>query len=96
MRPTKAIVNLRAIKENVRMFAASTPHSRLMAVVKADAYGHGAVPVARAAIEAGATYLGVALMEEGQELRRAGIQVPILVLGALSNEDCAQCVKDDL
>ena len=96
MRPTKAIVNLRAIKENVRMFAASTPHSRLMAVVKADAYGHGAVPVARAAIEAGATYLGVALMEEGQELRRAGIQVPILVLGAPSNEDCAQCVRDEI
>ena len=51
-----------------------------MAVVKADGYGHGAVPVARAALEAGATWLGVALVEEGVELRDAGIDAPILVL----------------
>ena len=51
-----------------------------MAVVKADAYGHGAVPVARAALEAGATWCGVALVEEGLELRAAGIEAPILVL----------------
>ena len=51
-----------------------------MAVVKANAYGHGAVPVARAAIEAGATWAGVALVEEGLELRLAGIEAPILVL----------------
>ena len=66
-----------------------------MAIIKADAYGHGAVPVARAAIEASATYLGVALMEgPGTATRRH--QVPILVLGALSNEDCAQCVRDEI
>ena len=51
-----------------------------MAVVKADAYGHGAVPVARAALEAGATWLAVALVEEGVALRDAGIAAPILVL----------------
>ena len=51
-----------------------------MAVVKADAYGHGAVPVARAALDAGATWCGVALVEEGLELRAAGIEAPILVL----------------
>ena len=51
-----------------------------MAVVKADAYGHGAVPVARAALAAGATWCGVALVEEGLELRAAGIEAPILVL----------------
>jgi alanine racemase len=51
-----------------------------MAVVKADGYGHGAVPCARAAVEAGATMLGVALVEEGVELREAGVDAPILVL----------------
>jgi alanine racemase len=77
-RPTVATVDLDAIRSNV---AALTPASALlMAVVKADAYGHGAVPVARAATEAGASWLGVALVEEGIELRQAGIAPPILVL----------------
>ncbi len=52
----------------------------LLATVKADAYGHGAVPVARAALDAGATWLGVAFVEEGIELREAGIDAPILLL----------------
>ena len=52
----------------------------LLAVVKADGYGHGAVPVARAALDAGAAALGVALVEEGIELRDAGIDAPVLVL----------------
>ncbi len=51
-----------------------------MAVVKADGYGHGAVGVAEAALEAGATWLGVALVEEGLALRAAGIVAPVLVL----------------
>ena len=77
-RPTLAVVDLDAIRDNVR---ALTPTSaEVMAVVKADGYGHGAVPVARAALQAGATWLGVALVEEGIELRRAGVDAPILVL----------------
>jgi alanine racemase len=56
----------------------------LMAVVKADAYGHGAVAIAQAVLEAGATWLGVATIPEGIELREAGIQAPILILGATS------------
>jgi alanine racemase len=56
------------------------PAAELMAVVKADAYGHGDVPVARAALEAGATWLGVALVEEGLSLRAAGVDAPVLVL----------------
>ena len=78
LRPTEAIVDLGAIRDNVR--ALTPPSAGLMAVVKADAYGHGAVPVARAALEAGAPWLGVALVEEGIELRDAGITAPILVL----------------
>ena len=78
LRPTEATIDLGAIRDNVR--ALTPPSSRLMAVVKADAYGHGAVPVARAALEAGASWLCVALVEEGIELRDAGITAPILVL----------------
>src|SRR5438094_4877826 len=80
-RPTLATVDLAAIRANVE---ALTPDSaRLMAVVKADAYGHGAGPVARAALEAGASWLGVALVEEGISLRRAGVEAPILMLAEL-------------
>jgi alanine racemase len=77
-RPTIAQVDLEAIRHNVR--ALQPPNAELMAVVKAEAYGHGAAPVARAAVEAGASWLGVALVEEGLRLREAGIEEPILVL----------------
>ena len=77
-RPTVAEIDLEAIRHNVRALKPST--AELMAVVKADGYGHGAVPVARTALEAGATWLGVALVEEGLGLRQAGIDAPILVL----------------
>lgn len=60
-----------------------------MAVVKADGYGHGAVPVARAALDAGATWLGVATLDEGVELRHAGIVAPVLVLGVVDPHDVA-------
>lgn len=80
-RPTWVEVDLDAIRHNARVL---TPAGRaLMAVVKANGYGHGDVEVARAAIEAGATWAGVALVEEGLRLRAAGIEVPILVLSEL-------------
>ena len=77
-RPTWVDVDLDAVRHNVGVL--TPPSAELMAVVKADAYGHGAVPVARAALAAGATWCGVALVEEGLELRAAGIEAPILVL----------------
>ena len=77
-RPTWVEVDLDRIRHNVR--ALTPPGVELMAVVKADAYGHGDVPVARASLDAGATWLGVALVEEGLRLRLAGIETPILVL----------------
>ena len=79
-------IDLEAIRNNVRVMkqAARSPH--FLAVVKANAYGHGAVPVAKAALEAGADWLAVAIPEEGIELRRAGIQAPILVLGGAELE----------
>ncbi|MBT9317316.1 alanine racemase [Leptothoe spongobia] len=81
-------INLDAIQHNVCQFRRLLrPTTDLMAVVKADAYGHGAVAVARAAVSAGATWLGVATVPEGIELRQAGLNVPILVMGALHHAD---------
>ena len=79
-RPVWAEVDLDAVRANVRTLAGVASPAALMAVVKADGYGHGAVPVARAALDAGAQWLGVALVEEGAELRAAGIDAPVLVL----------------
>ena len=67
-----------------------------MAVVKADGYGHGAIEVSRAALESGATSLGVAIPEEGQDLRKAGIDVPILVLGLIQPGETRKVVESSL
>jgi alanine racemase len=80
LRPAWIEVDLEAIAANVRTLTAEVAPARLLAVVKADAYGHGAVPVAGAAVRAGAAWLGVALVEEALELRQAGISAPLLVL----------------
>ncbi len=79
-RPAWAEVDLDAIRHNTALLVEHAAPARLMAVVKADGYGHGAVAVALATLEAGATWLGVALVEEGIELREAGIETPILLL----------------
>jgi len=79
--PCWAEINLKQLKENFRLVQRHVgPERQVLAVVKADAYGHGAVPVARALEEAGVDYLGVAAVNEGVELRQAGIRKPILVL----------------
>jgi alanine racemase len=83
-RSTRAIVDLDAITCNLLTFRRQvTRTSRLMAVVKANAYGHGARMVACAALEAGASDLAVATVDEGVQLRRANIDTPILVLGPI-------------
>lgn len=70
---------------------------KLMAVVKADGYGHGAVNVAQAALQGGASNLGVATLQEGLDLRQAGIQAPILVLGNLTHpEELRSCLHSRL
>jgi alanine racemase len=73
----EAVIDLSAIAANVQKLKAASG-VELMAVVKADAYGHGLVPVAKSAIAAGATWLGVALVEEAHSLRAGGVTVPIL------------------
>jgi alanine racemase len=83
-----ARVNLAAIERNVgRLRATFTGQTELCAVVKADGYGHGAAPSARAALAGGATWLAVATAEEAAELRVAGLSEPVLVMGALSSEE---------
>jgi len=79
-RPAWSEVDLGAVRSNARVLAETAAPAALLAVVKADGYGCGAVPVARAALDAGATWLGVALVEEGAALRAAGIDAPVLVL----------------
>jgi alanine racemase len=79
-RPVWAEIDLDAIRANVRSLRALVAPAVVCAVVKADGYGHGAVEVSRAAVDAGADSLAVALVEEGVELREAGIDVPVLVL----------------
>jgi alanine racemase len=82
-----ARVNLAAIERNVVRLRHELEGGMLCAVVKADAYGHGAVPVALAALAGGARWLAVATAEEALELRSAGIEVPILVMGAISADE---------
>jgi alanine racemase len=85
VRPTYAEIDLAAIAANVGLARRlAGPGVEVMAVVKADAYGHGAVPVAGTALEAGATWLGVAIPEEAIPLRMAGMTCRILVLGPIS------------
>ena len=85
-------IDLAAIRYNVGVMKSHIAGgAKFLAVVKADAYGHGAVPVAKAALEAGADMLAVAIPEEGIELRNAGIAAPILVLGGIE-ESAAEAV----
>ena len=79
-RPVWAEVDLGAVRDNTATLATLVAPARLCAVVKAGAYGHGAVPVARAALDGGASWLAVAMVEEAVTLREAGIDVPVLLL----------------
>ena len=89
MRSTIVDIDLDAIAANAAALRKAA-NAELIAVVKADAYGHGALPVSRAVLEAGAAMLAVATIDEGVQLRNAGIQAPILVLLGPSDNDDAQ------
>ena len=92
-RPTVARIDLAAIRHNVDALGSFlSPGVERLAVVKANAYGHGDVAVARASLDAGATWLGVALVEEGARLRNAGIDAPILLLVEPSREAAKEIV----
>ncbi|MCR4439812.1 MAG: alanine racemase [bacterium] len=96
MRPTCAVIDLGAIAYNLGQIRAKVAPARIMAVVKANAYGHGALEVATTALASGASYLGVALVEEGMELRAGGVKAPILVFGGTVPEQAPLFVENDL
>lgn len=82
-RPTKAVINLEAIRNNLAAFQKRAGDAKVIAVVKADGYGHGAEEIARTAIEHGVRMLAVATPDEALLLRRAGIEQELLVMGAV-------------
>ena len=91
----EAIVDLSAINHNVERLKAKAG-TNLLAVVKADAYGHGLIPVAKAAIKAGASMLGVALLEEAIALRESGITEPILAWLVQPGSDFKDAISHDI
>ena len=96
-RSTKAVINLRAIAHNVGQIRKRVgKNTDIMAVVKADGYGHGAVEVSMAALKSGAHCLGVAVPEEGEQLRKAGVDAPITVLGLIQPEEVDRVVDFNL
>jgi alanine racemase len=95
--PVWVEIDLDAIAQNIReLRRIVNPSAELMAVVKADAYGHGAVQVAGVALQNGAARLGVARLKEGEVLRRAGFEVPILIFGYTDPADYALLIKNHL
>lgn len=97
IRPTVAEIDFKALAANLRaMRSALGPRIGVVAVVKADAYGHGALPVARLLEGLGVWGFGVATVEEGVQLREAGIRVPVIVMGAAFGQDHAELVARDL
>ena len=93
---TWAEISLGNLEHNYRALRACAPDSKFLGVVKANAYGHGAVPVARKLEELGADYLAVACLNEAMELRQAGIRMPILILGATPEELAGLVVDYDV
>ncbi len=91
----EALIDLSAIKHNVELLKAKSG-TNLLAVVKADAYGHGLIPVADAALKAGASYLGVALLEEAITLRQSGISAPILAWLVQPGSDFVAAIELDI
>jgi len=92
-RPTIAVIDRDALEHNFREVVRCAEGQQVLAVVKAGAYGHGAVEVSKRLLMLGADMLGVALVEEGRELRDAGIHAPILVMGATFPEQAEAMVS---
>jgi len=97
-RATRAEIDLTAFRHNLQNLRKYLdPQTRIMAIVKADAYGHGAVSCARIAVESGAAnYLGAGVIEEGIELRENGLNAPILILGSIFPDEAEDLVRHNL
>jgi alanine racemase len=96
IRPTRVEVNLGQLGRNLQAVRQHVGSAKVMAVVKANAYGHGLVPVAQEMVKGGADSLGVALLEEAVILREAGITTPILVFGGIAETQIPLFIRHDL
>lgn len=96
VRPTRAEVHLGHLRHNFQVLRRAARHAEVWCVLKADAYGHGSKAVARSLERAGATGICVALLEEGIELRDAGIRVPILVMGGYYGGATGELLRHEL
>lgn len=96
VRPTVVEVNIKAIKQNYFEIKKAYPDKKIMCIIKANAYGHGLVEMAQVYEKIGADYLGVAVVEEGIILRKAGITIPILVLGGIWGNQIPLFIKYNL
>lgn len=96
LRPTHIEVDLARLAANYRVIAAHVAPARVMPILKANAYGHGLVPVARLLEQVGAPYLGVAYLEEALRLRQEGIRAPVLVLGGIVGSQIPRFLEHDL
>lgn len=96
VRPTRAEINLANLRHNLRVMQRAAGGAEVWAVLKADGYGHGAKAVARTLERAGASGLCVALLEEGVELREAGIKSPILVMGGYYGRAWGELLRHEL
>lgn len=97
LRPAWAEIDLGKLRRNLQLIRRDLPrHVRLLAVVKDEAYGHGAVDVARIAVEEGAWGFGLSTLEEAMVLRDAGITAPLLLLGERQEAELSWCVAHDL
>jgi alanine racemase len=96
LRPTHVEVDLDVLAENYRAIAAHVTPARVMPILKANAYGHGLVEVARVLERLGAPYLGVAYLEEALRLRQHGVRLPVLVLGGILGSQIPRFLENDV
>lgn len=87
MRATRAVVDLNKLAHNIKLLSQKAEGREVMCIIKADAYGHGAIPVLHSLVEQGYHYFGVATLEEAIELREANDDISILILGGISVDD---------
>lgn len=95
-RPTFLEIDMDALRFNFSQIKKKTSNKKILCIVKGNAYGHGSEKMARLFENLGADYLGVAIPEEGVELRRAGVTIPILVLSAIADKQIEVCIDYDL
>ena len=96
MRPSRVEIDLKNLEDNIKKAKEKVTDKKILAVVKADAYGHGAVAVSSRAAAMGVDFLGVGIAEEGIELRNAGIKTPIIILAQELKERAEEIVLFNL